>query len=230
MYRYYNNLMVQNKTFRIISLTTLSFAVMANFSTVAKQADEDLNGTSFDMTLIRDEYSEINNDISSLFNSSTPVSLKTHPVPEIPPNPENPRIAFYYSTIENAANLHRVDPDIIRAIIMVESRYKAGSISKKSANGLMQLLPRTAASLGVKNILDPQENIFAGTKYFRHLLNKFDGNLELALASYNAGSRKVIEHGDIPPYEETQNFVENVFKYYAYYKVESLNNGRITIY
>ena len=229
MYRYYNKLIEQNKTFKIISLTSLSFAVMVNFSTVAKQADEDLNGTFFDMRAVRDAYSDINHDILSLFNSSIPVILKTRPVPEIPPNPENPQIAFYYSITENAANLHRVDPDIIRAINMVESRYKAGSISKKSANGLMQLMPRTAAILGVNNILDPKENIFAGTKYFRHLLNRFDGNVELALASYNAGASKVIQHNGIPPYEETRNFVENVFKYYAYYKVESLNAGRITI-
>lgn len=229
MCRYYNNLIVQNRTFKIISLTTLSFALMANFSTVAKQADSELDAPAIDMMPIEDAFSEINNDISLLFIRSTPVPFKTHPVPEIPPNPENPKIAFYYSIIENAANLHRVDPDIIRAIIMVESRYKAGSISKKSANGLMQLMPRTAASLGVKNILDPKENIFAGTKYFRHLLNRFDENVEFALASYNAGPSKVIRHNGIPPYKETQNFVKNVFQYYAYYKVQSLEADRIKI-
>ena len=85
MYRYYNKLMEQNKTLKIISLTFLSFAVIANFSTVAKQADEDLDSTFFDMTLVRDAYSEINHDISSLFNSSIPVTIKNHPIPEIPP-------------------------------------------------------------------------------------------------------------------------------------------------
>jgi soluble lytic murein transglycosylase-like protein len=229
MYRHYNNLIAQNKTFKIISLTTFSFAVMANFSSIAIQADTNFDRTTIDIASIRDAHSDIIYDISPLLIVSTHVNLKIQPVPEIPPSPENPKILFYYNIIENAAKLHRVDPDIIRAIIMVESRYKAGSISKKSANGLMQLMPRTAATLGVKNILDPKENIFAGTKYFRHLLNRFDENVELALASYNAGPSKVIRHDGIPPYKETQNFVKNVFQYYAYYKVQSLEADRIKI-
>ena len=230
MYRYRNNSIALNKVFKIIGFTALFFVVMANLSIIAKQSDADLVVDTFDTTSISYSYSDINNDISSQFILSTPVTLKIQSVQEIPPNPENPKIAFYYNIIENAATLHKVDPDIIRAIIMVESRYKPGSVSKKNASGLMQLMPRTADDLGVENILDPKENIFAGTKYFRYLLNRFDGDVDLALASYNAGFRKVIKHNGIPPYEETQNFVKNVFKYYAYYKVESLNADRISIY
>ena len=117
-----------------------------------------------------------------------------------------------------AANRHKVDPAMVMAIIMAESSYNPKAISKKGAQGLMQLMPTTARSLGVKDSFNPEHNINAGVRYYKKLLNQFDGDVKLALAAYNAGSRKVREHRGIPPYGATKFYVKKVIKYYKYYK------------
>ena len=125
-----------------------------------------------------------------------------------------------------AANRHKVDPAMVMAIIMAESSYNPKAISKKGAKGLMQLMPTTARSLGVKDSFNPEHNINAGVRYYKKLLNQFDGNVELALAAYNAGSRKVREHRGIPPFGATKVYVKKVIKYYKYYKT-LMNNSRL---
>ena len=125
-----------------------------------------------------------------------------------------------------AANRHNVDPAMVMAIIMAESSYNPKAISKKGARGLMQLMPTTAKSLGVKDSFNPEHNINAGVRYFKKLLNQFDGNVELALAAYNAGSRKVREHRGIPPFGATKFYVKKVIKYYKYYKT-LMDNSRL---
>ncbi len=84
----------------------------------------------------------------------------------------------------------------------------------------MQLMPRTAEALGVQDIFDPEHNINGGVRYFRKLLDRFNGDVELALAAYNAGSRKVRMYRGVPPFETTQRYIEKVFAYYEYYKEE----------
>jgi len=227
--QYYQIKITQKRTFKIISLAIWSYVVLTNYSIVAKQTDVDTNDGAIGIVSIAKEPLEGNDNTSSLLTTPVKIQLKSPSVPETPPSNDNPKISFYNSIIEEASLFHQIDPDLIRAIVMVESRYKPSSISRRKAKGLMQIMPKTAASLGVKNIHDPKENIFAGTKYFRYLLDRFNGDVELALASYNAGAKKVIQNDGIPPYKETHNFVENVFKYYAYYKIESLNEGRMTI-
>ena len=96
----------------------------------------------------------------------------------------------------------------------VESHFDAKAISPKNARGLMQLLPETAARLGVKNIFDPQENIEAGTRYLKELLQLYNNNLTLALAAYNAGPDKVQKYGNVPPYRETVSYVNQVTRKY----------------
>ncbi len=125
---------------------------------------------------------------------------------------------LYHPIIIKAASRYRVDSALVKAIIMTESSYNPRAISKKGARGLMQLMPRTAAGLGVEDSFNPEHNINGGVKYFKQLLDQFDGNIKLALAAYNAGSRKVRKYKGIPPYKETQEYVERVFKYYEYYK------------
>ena len=124
-----------------------------------------------------------------------------------------------------AANQYKVNPTIIRAIIMAESGFNPKAISQKGAKGLMQLMPRTAKSLGVKDSFNPEQNIHAGVKYFSYLLEKFNGDPSLALAAYNAGSRKVIKYKGVPPFKATKQYIKKVFKYQKLYEKEMIGNG-----
>ena len=127
---------------------------------------------------------------------------------------------LFQPIVLKAANRYEVEPAMVMAIIMAESSYNPKAISKKGARGLMQLMPTTARSLGVKDSFNPEHNINAGVRYFKKLLNQFDGDVELALAAYNAGSRKVREHRGIPPFRATRYYIKKVIKYYRYYKTQ----------
>ena len=117
----------------------------------------------------------------------------------------------YDGFIEESASKHGVDPDLIRLQMGTESAFKPKARSPKGASGLMQLMPGTARNLGVKNIYDPKENIEGGVKYMRQLLDMFGGDVNLALAGYNAGEGAVQKYGNkIPPYKETQNYVKKI--------------------
>lgn len=126
----------------------------------------------------------------------------------------------FHPIILEAASRYEVDPALVKAIILAESEYNPHAISKKGARGLMQLMPRTAQDLGVEDIFDPEHNINGGVKYFKRLLDRFDGDLKLALAAYNAGSGKVRKYQGVPPFKATRYYIDNVFRYYEYYKKE----------
>lgn len=108
-----------------------------------------------------------------------------------------------------------VDPRFIHAVIWQESKYKPEARSHAGAQGLMQLMPATAERFGCKDRNDPEDNIEAGTKYLKWLLKRFDGNVELALAGYNAGEGSVDKYNGIPPYNETRNYVRIISKRYG---------------
>ncbi len=121
------------------------------------------------------------------------------------------RSAQYDPIIEKAAASAAVAPDLLRAVIVVESGFNARAVSRKGAVGLMQLMPETARRYGASDRYDPRQNVHAGARYLRSLMDRYDQDLELALAAYNAGENAVDRYGgQIPPYRETQAYVPRV--------------------
>ncbi len=112
----------------------------------------------------------------------------------------------------------QVDPSLVKAIIANESGFDANATSRVGAQGLMQLMPSTAQAVGVRNAYDPAQNVAGGTRYLKGLLDRFNGDIRLAVAAYNAGPGAVEKYGDVPPYAETQNYVQNVLGSYAKYR------------
>lgn len=112
-----------------------------------------------------------------------------------------------------ASEKYHVPFSLLTAVGMQESSFRADAVSKAGAQGIMQLMPKTAAGLGVTDSFDPEQNINGGAKYLREMLDKYNGNISFALAAYNAGSNNVDKYGGIPPFKETQNYVEKVLGY-----------------
>lgn len=123
---------------------------------------------------------------------------------------------------QEAAEKYNVPVNLLKAIGKQESGFNPDAVSRCGAQGIMQLMPRTAAYLGVTDSFDPKQNIMGGAKYISELLDKYDGNVSLALAAYNAGSNNVAKYGGIPPFEETQNYVKKVMGYMQ----EDVNTGK----
>jgi soluble lytic murein transglycosylase-like protein len=132
----------------------------------------------------------------------------------------------FYPIISIVAKQHEVDPFIVKAIIRAESSYNPKAVSNKGAKGLMQLMPVTARELGVKNSFDPVQNIDGGVRYFKMLLDRYKGNVKLALAAYNAGSGKVQEYNGIPPYKATRIYIKKVLKYQKQYTMKAKSSTR----
>lgn len=128
--------------------------------------------------------------------------------------PASPGAAPLQEIVKAAASRYNVDADLITSVIAAESNFDPKAVSKRNACGLMQLLPETAARFGVKNIFDPQENVDAGAHYLRDLLQRYNNDLVLALAAYNAGPEKVQQFGSVPPYRETVSYVRRVKRAY----------------
>jgi hypothetical protein len=163
-----------------------------------------------------------------------PERVVTQPVAPEPPPPPSKLLAFFDSSpsyksvrqiLQDASSDHNIDYELLQALIATESGFNATAVSPKGAIGLMQLMPDTARRYGVdsdrhgpleRKLTDPRINIRAGVRYLRDLINMFPGELELALAAYNAGEGAVMRAGNrIPNYKETQNYVKNVMALYA---------------
>ena len=123
--------------------------------------------------------------------------------------------------INASARQHRVDPNLVKAVIKVESDFDPQAVSVAGAMGLMQLMPETASTLGVENPFNPTENIKGGVKLLRQLLDRFKGNLELALAAYHAGAERVERYGEVPPIKQTQRYILKVMTAYRNLQGES---------
>lgn len=136
--------------------------------------------------------------------------MEAAPIKPSPPRP------FHHQIIQ-ASQTYQVEEALIKAVIMAESGYNPRAVSHRGAQGLMQLMPATAKWLGVHDSFDPAMNIDGGVRYLRKLLDRFDGDMRLALAAYNAGSRYVRQYGGVPPFRATRAYIKKVMKYRKIY-------------
>lgn len=156
--------------------------------------------------------------IRSRAAGSGPFSLHARPVPR------KVTVAELQPHIQQAGSQHNLPPALIKALIRVESNFNPGATSPKGAQGLMQLMPETAAALAVQDPYDVRQNIWGGARYFSHLLQRFNHRLPLALAAYNAGPGRVERSLAVPPLPETQKFVRAVCAAYLRYRAEETGN------
>jgi hypothetical protein len=137
---------------------------------------------------------------------------------KLKPISRNKTEQLFHPIINKTAIRHQIDPALVKAIIMAESGFNSRAISKNGAIGLMQLMPETAQDLNVEDIFNSKQNIDGGIRYFKQLVKQFNGDLKLALAAYNAGSKAVRHYRGVPPFKETQDYIKKVFEYYQVYK------------
>lgn len=151
--------------------------------------------------------------VAHFTNAPTKREFKLFQEGQLPKRSRTPS-TMYETLIHSTAKEHGMDPALIQAVIQAESNFDPYAVSRKGAQGLMQLLPQTAWALSVQNPFDPKANIKGGTSYLRQLLDRFSGDLSLALAAYNAGEDAVLRYGGIPPYQETKQYVTKVLSLY----------------
>ena len=135
------------------------------------------------------------------------------------------RASTYMNVIEAYSIAFEVDPNLVKAIIAIESCFDRKAVSAVGAKGLMQLMPATAKELGVKDSFNANANIRGGINYFSQMLSRFNNNIELALAAYNAGPHAVEKYGGIPPYTETKGYVKKVLKRYKSYSAKTATSS-----
>ncbi len=128
--------------------------------------------------------------------------------------------SHFRQEIETASSLYDIPIALVKAVIKVESDFNPYAISSKGAMGLMQLMPDTAIAMNVNDVYNPRENIIGGTRYLRHLMNRFEEDLVLTLAAYHSGETRVAVYGAIPPIPQTREYVDQVLYYYQYYRRE----------
>ncbi len=139
---------------------------------------------------------------------------KGDPRQAAPARPRQPDL-YLESLVNLHCDSHDLEPKLVRALIQVESAWNPAAVSRAGAMGLMQLMPETATLMRVADPYDPEENVRAGTAFLRRMIDRFDGQLELALAAYNAGPGAVERYGGVPPYAETRDYVRRVLRLYG---------------
>ena len=134
------------------------------------------------------------------------------------PKEKKVSVSTYDHWIRAACRRHALDPALVKAVIHAESRFDPQAVSPKGAVGLMQIDPITARELGIKDPFNPKHNIDGGVRYLKELLETFEGDKKLALAAYNAGPNQVYRHNGVPPFKETQRYINQVFRYLTHYQ------------
>ncbi len=197
-------------------------AAIARADYVVLRSGARLNVTGYE--LLGDKYRlQMNGGIAEV-PASDVVGIEPEELFDPLPEPLSPSTPFH-DIIRAASQRYGVDADLIHCVIAIESNFNPKAISPKNARGLMQLLPQTAAQLGVRNIFDPRENIEAGTRYLKDMLARYNNDLTLALAAYNAGPERVEQCGRrVPPYPETLRYVRSISRSYAHFKSGAAQN------
>jgi hypothetical protein len=195
-------------------LTVGAATVRADY--VVLRSGARLNVTGYE--LLGDKYRLRMNGGVAEVPASDVVDIEPEEVFEPLPEPLSPNTPFH-DIIRAASERYGVDADLIHCVIAIESNFNPKAVSPKNARGLMQLLPQTAAQLGVRNLFDPRENIEGGTRYLKDMLARYNNDLTLALAAYNAGPERVEQYGRrVPPYPETVKYVQRISRSYAHFK------------
>jgi soluble lytic murein transglycosylase-like protein len=165
----------------------------------------------------------VDSPVDAARGTSTPAPALSTPSAESRPPMRShvPSPAELERAVTRAAQQHRLHPALLLAVMKAESSFNPIVVSKAGAVGLMQLVPETAMRHGVRHLYDTDENVAGGARHLRYLLDRFHGNTRLALAAYNAGERKVDRYKRIPPYKETQHYVQKVLSYYRDYRKDA---------
>lgn len=212
---------------KISSLGTSTTASDSDFSSILSNKIDALANAGSDVSSTSSTSTDSTaTDSTSLNNSTNSPSTLNSSVSSTGVNGQattsssttsNAPVTAYDSIINAASKKYGVDSDLIKAVIKQESDFDSNEVSGAGATGLMQLMPSTAASLGVSNVNDPTQNVDGGTKYLKSLLDNYK-DVKLALAAYNAGPNSVNKYNGVPPYSETQNYVNKVINNYNSYK------------